>query len=177
MVRRAEIWTQRIKDLVRETPREREWLLIEAAAVVPPGRAYRQREYARKSAAQWAKLKVKPADKPSDHSTRVGARQLVSTTYNYLRRSGQIVEYEHEGETWVRFGTERKSSGEVGRATFKKMWDDMTTEEREELGRRRGEGQRQAWAGYTPEEREARKQKIREGQLRYYEERRRAKQA
>jgi hypothetical protein len=153
-------------DLVREAPRESTWLKIEVASIVPPGRAYREREAHRADTRRWAGLKTKRAEEPRDETIRIGARQLASSSYHYLVRSGRIVEYQVGDKTWVRYGRDPMTSEEVGRIRLTSYWSNMTPERRRQVTAKRAEGQRRWWANLTEEQREAHSAKIRAGKAR-----------
>lgn len=166
MVRPMEAWTGRMLELVREAPRERDWLIVEGSTLVPPGRAYREREKHRRNVRKSRGLMPRKDGEPSDKSIHIGSRRLVYTAYRYLVRSGQIIEYPHAGKTWVRIGTRTLNSVEVGLLTTRKRWADMSPEQREQINAKRIAGQRRWRDSLTPEARAEIGRRISEGKRR-----------
>jgi hypothetical protein len=70
-------WNARILELIDDGPVEVNWLIGEVYGLVPPGRAWRMREYLRMYQAKRKGLAVRPSDLPTDEAIRSGQRAVV----------------------------------------------------------------------------------------------------
>jgi hypothetical protein len=155
-------WTRRLFEVLdQSSPRPYEWVVGELRGLVPPGRAWRVREWDRaRNARRWERV-ISPAE-PDDDKIRTGQRRVIQMTLNGLRRSGRIDIYtDASGVKWVRIGRNRlERSPEERRRIARK--GALTRQERggykasftAEARQRSAEATRQRWLAKTPAERE-----------------------
>jgi hypothetical protein len=77
-------WVQRIEELIAEGPVEVNWLIGEVAGLVPPGRAWRTREYLRNYYARRDLLTERDAAEVTDEAIWAGRRAVVRTSIGHL---------------------------------------------------------------------------------------------
>lgn len=100
-------WTQKVLDLLRSGPQPYEYLIAEAGALIPPGRAFREAEKSRVRNHD-RRYPVNPAqprkyEKSDDSIIRTGRRILISNTLITWVREGSLVKYVgQEGQVMIR---------------------------------------------------------------------------
>lgn len=157
----ASPWTERLLQLVEEAPRERQWLLAQLIGLVPPGRAWRRREWDRVRNHKRLYPDTEPTpQEPNEDRIRYGARAVVWDSFNALRLRGRLHQYQENGVVMVAKGRgqhvptpeERSAASKKSYATWvargvkrKKMKPEAQAKRLASLKR--------FWANKTPEER------------------------
>lgn len=70
-------WVNRIEELIADGPVEVNWLIGEVSGLVPPGRAWRMREWMREYAARKKGLNIREHTEITDEAIWAGQRQIV----------------------------------------------------------------------------------------------------
>ena len=162
-------WTERLLQLVKQAPRRYEWLWGEVSGMIPPGRAWRNRETNLSGQAKrhgyTRRLPVDP-----DDAIRYGRRSIFTESITRLAQRGRLIFYDQDGEPWVRYGRdpevaspeERSRRARKGMETWRARGAKPRLNYTPELRAKMSAAQKAVWANQTPEERERWAQKMRE---------------
>lgn len=104
---RAEPHTQRIYDMLSRGPQPYQKVLAAAAALVPPGKAWRAAEknrlrQSRRNRGGDEPTKERVYNKDEDKIIRSGQRQIAQHTLLQFIRFGRIDRFNHKGEDYIR---------------------------------------------------------------------------
>jgi hypothetical protein len=110
-------WTERLRELVAHGPVPRDEAVAEMAALVPPGRAYRDTE----RVLEWVRTKHnhktvrESADDEATKDRRIkgGQKRIVRSALWTQIHHGQIEEFEQDGVTMLRQGPKSRPAPEV----------------------------------------------------------------
>lgn len=97
-------WTQKVFDLLRSGPQTYEYLVAEAGALIPPGRAYRIAEANRKRLRHGKRVSDERIYATTDDDIiRTGKRIIISHTVHTQTRKGSFVKFvDQQGEQRIR---------------------------------------------------------------------------
>lgn len=148
MTRSSLPWVSRIQDLIEDGPVEVNWLIAEVAGLVPPGRAWRAREWLRKYAAQQKGLEIRESD-VTDEAIRSGQRTVVREAIGKLVYAKKARYLEHEGVKYLEKHTPPRLTSEERSRRNRERWESLSSEERDEWKTKNLAGR----MALTPEER------------------------
>ena len=103
-------WVVRIEELIADGPVEINWLIGEVYGLVPPGRAWRKREWLRKYTADRSGLNYVLRE-PTDEAIRTGQRGEIREAIGKLVYAGKAHYLEQDGIKYLeRANVQRASS-------------------------------------------------------------------
>lgn len=165
-------WTERLLTYLEQAPRPVEWLLGSTIGMVPPGRAWREREVLREAHYRKRGDPFVP-DEPSDEKIRVGQRNIVRKSLGSLVRAGRIDIYIENGEEWARIARPRRvPTSEELSASARKGWETWRKSGRKktyspEARVKLSEKGRRVWANLSDEKKEAARRRLYEASLKH----------
>ena len=125
-------WIARIETLIAEGPVEVEWLIGEVSGLVPPGRAWRAREWHRNYAARRKGLVAPPDTTVTDEAIWTGQRAVIRESIGklvYAKRARYLIQ---DGVKYLeRTNPPRLDPIERSRRN-RAWWDSLDDEERTE---------------------------------------------
>jgi len=156
---------ERVRQLLADSPQTKEWIIAHASDTVPPGMAWRDREFRRGWRANHDGLTARKSE-VTDEAIRSGQRSILRKYIWGGVRDGTLIEtIDEHGEVWLRLPAVKKKPYVMtpARAEAIKRMHANRPDPNRLTPEQRSANSRKGWASRTPQERAERAQKIAEG--------------